>query len=265
VANTTWSTTDKLNITLSGSNLTAVGASNAIAGVRAADANHTGKFYFEITFVAWSLTNTYAGLTTLDTNLGALVGDTQRCAGVIKSGHIYVNGSDTGSTLGTRAAGNIISVAVDIDAQLIWFRVAPSGNWNGSATADPATGTGGISIAALFVANNTSVVPVFNPVFYLDKVTANFGDTSFSGTAPGGYTGGWTSGASAPVGAYLSTTLRGLAWVNADPAFAATYGQMTAWTSYDPDLRITSARLVAWVSTQPLVTTGSKAFVVIMG
>jgi len=67
---------------------------------------------------------------------------------VNRLGGIIVNAVSMG-TLGLLAAGAVVGVAVDFVSDLIWFRVAPSGNWNGSIAADPATGAGGFSINAL--------------------------------------------------------------------------------------------------------------------
>jgi hypothetical protein len=44
--------------------------------------------------------------------------------------------------------GSVVEICVDIDARLFWLRVS-AGNWNGSGTANPATGVGGINIAAM--------------------------------------------------------------------------------------------------------------------
>jgi hypothetical protein len=102
------------------------------------------------------------------------------------TGNISVNGSATGFNLGLIAASAVIGIAVDFGSQLIWFRIAPSGNWNGNGTANPATGVNGASISTItgsffpLMAGSTS-----------DKVTANFGDIAFSGAVPSGFVAGW--------------------------------------------------------------------------
>jgi hypothetical protein len=101
------------------------------------------------------------------------------------SGNLWANGSNTSITLGARASGNVIGIATDLDNREIWFRVAPSGNWNNSGTADPATNTGGITIPA------GTMVPFCT--FNASPITfaANFGASSFTGAVPSGFTSGW--------------------------------------------------------------------------
>lgn len=42
--------------------------------------------------------------------------------------------------------GSTVGIAVDITAKSIWFRTG-SGNWNNTASANPAAGAGGFSIS----------------------------------------------------------------------------------------------------------------------
>jgi hypothetical protein len=107
-----------------------------------------------------------------------------------KDGSVWVNGTKVGSVvLGARSSGDIIGVAVDFTAQLIWYRVAPSGNWNGSGTANPATGAGGYSFSALGAG---SLYPLGIINASSDALTANFGGSSFSGAVPSGFASGFT-------------------------------------------------------------------------
>jgi hypothetical protein len=73
MANTTWSTTDKFNVTLSGSNLIATAASAGICTVRAADKQVTGKFYWECTYNTIASILTGAGVHAGWVPLGSLV------------------------------------------------------------------------------------------------------------------------------------------------------------------------------------------------
>jgi hypothetical protein len=59
-------------------------------------------------------------------------------------GKIFINSVDTGVNIGTFANGDVACGAWDTSAKLVWFR-KNGGLWNNSATADPATGVGGIS------------------------------------------------------------------------------------------------------------------------
>jgi hypothetical protein len=226
VANTQWNGSDKsANVTLSGLNLIAV-ASGASAWVRAVDKQITGKFYWECTPTVWGNANTGVGFSTpnvttpVPTSIGTCV--------VIKSGVINVDGVSSGSTLGARAAADVISVAVDFGARLTWFRVAAAGNWNGSATANPATGAGGVAITSSGVG-----VPAFPLAIMganLDAITANFGDTAFTGTVPSGFTSGFTAGASIGTNA-LATQAAVEHWLTTNPAAQVTQVALEHWAS----------------------------------
>ena len=198
MANTTWSGTDKsAGVTLTGSNLiaTATGSGN---WVRAADKQVTGKFYWECKPTVWGNGNTSVGfcLAMVTTPAASAAGT---CA-VVRTGAINVNGVASGSTLGARAANDVIGIAVDFAARLAWFRVAPAGNWNGNVSADPATGVAGLACGA---AGGVGI-PGF-PLAVLnassESITANFGDTAFIGTVPSGFASGFTSGAAPPTNA----------------------------------------------------------------
>lgn len=184
-ASTSWNQYDMGNSALTNNNLTATntatnGNGRALVGVS------TGKYYWEFTFTNFSQVTTGVGLGSGGSQLVTSLTSGPVTA-VIGGGTIYVNGSSFGS-FSPRANGDVIGVAVDLTANLIWYRVAPSGNWNISGTANPATGTGGIDISVLSK-------PLF-PIFVLNStagqsLTANFGASAFSGAVPSGFTSGW--------------------------------------------------------------------------
>jgi hypothetical protein len=195
MANTTWNPADKsATMTLSGGNLVATGT-GAIAWVRAVDKKTTGKFYWELTATAWSNSNSGLGFCPSGLANPNLASGAGLCA-VYATGIIFVNGTNVG-TLGARSAGDIIGIALDVGAQLAWFRVAPSGNWNGSGTASPGTGVGGLSLTSI---TNVDDCPLAG--FYpgtSESATANFGDSAFSGAVPSGFTSGWPGPTTAQV------------------------------------------------------------------
>ena len=84
-------------------------------------------------------------------NASALTGASQSIGGDTNSigyyadGTVYANTNTVVATIASWATGTTITVAVDTDAQLIWFKPG-AGNWNNSGSADPATGAGGISL-----------------------------------------------------------------------------------------------------------------------
>jgi hypothetical protein len=185
MANTTWSATDKTaSVTLSLANLRATIAGGP-GGARGVDALTTGKNYWENTYTTLNTNSIACGIAL---SSGSLTTPAAGIAYVQRStGNIIINGSTTGSTLGIIGAAAVIGIAVDFTAHLIWFRIAPAGNWNGSGTAAPGTGVGGL---------NTSTISS-GPLYpYMcgaagDVLTANFGDTAFSGAVPAGFISGF--------------------------------------------------------------------------
>lgn len=185
----TWSPTDLAQITLSGGNLSAQSTGTS-AGVRHMTGHSSGKYYWEVTTINWGGTGTETGLATSSAALagGGVAGQavvTRSVGGF--NGAIYINGSDSGSRLGVMT-NVIVGIAADLTGGLIWYRIAPTGNWNGSGTANPATGVGGISLGALA---GTTLLPLFAALSATEDVTANFGGSAFSGTVPSGFTSGW--------------------------------------------------------------------------
>ena len=91
-------------------------------------------------------------------------------------GVIWYNGSSTGKTLGGSAtAGDFVCVAVDMDNKRFWAR-RNAGNWNGDATANPATNVGGVDISSVFASNSAypittmnSSTPVLHRQFWHDR------------------------------------------------------------------------------------------------
>src|SRR4051812_35981435 len=150
MANTTWSATDKAaGVILSGGNLTATNVGGAAGAVRSVHAILTGKYYWEYLWTTTSGAVTGIANGTADIAGGGVVTTVVGASVVNQNGIIGVNSSTQLATLGTISAGSTICLAVDMDAKLIWYRNGAAGNWNGSASNNPATGVGGLSIAAI--------------------------------------------------------------------------------------------------------------------
>jgi len=231
MANTSWNGSDKTaNITLTGSSLIATATSSSTGGVRAADKQQTGKFYWECTLTTISGVSSGVGVGGSGASLTAnALSTTIDCLMATNSGTIYVNTVSSGVTLGARASGDVICIALDLTTTgsgLIWFRVGAAGNWNANAGNNPATGVGGIvcgfgpAIAAypMWISNANSTV-----------CTANFGDTAFTGAVPSGFTSGFTSGATPALNA------------------AITQEALEDWSS-GGDARLTQIALEQWVN-----------------
>jgi hypothetical protein len=195
---TTWNPADLLNVTLSGTNsLTATRSGSGGGGVRTLFSTNTGKYYFEYTCTTWS-GSVGVGIANATANL-ATVGNTPTNACIASPSGIIYMGSTTGFTLGARANGDIIGVAIDLGGRLIWLRVAPSGNWNGNATHNPGTGAGGINLTAIST-GTTPMFGLFGHNSIVSAITANFGDTAFSGAVPSGFAAGFPAPVTATAG-----------------------------------------------------------------
>jgi hypothetical protein len=184
-ATETWNAADLSAVTLTNNNLTATGT--AAGGVRSTAGLSSGKLYYEGKITAIQTNSLGIGICTAGANLATINTAYANAAAVNRLGIIFLNGSNSGVSLGMRAVNDIIGLAVDLTARLIWFRVAPAGNWNASGTANPATGAGGISISVL----TGAVFCLFSSGANGDAVTANLGASAFSGAVPSGFSAGW--------------------------------------------------------------------------
>lgn len=182
---TTWNSGDKsANITLSGSSLVATTTSGTQGAVRATTSASTGKIYFEAVANVMSGNNFAVGWANSTASLSSFIGIDTNGVAVFSSGAAWLNNVNLGSQTGYSGfSGLTVCVAFDIDNKLIWFRFSNS-LWNGSITADPATGTGGLSVSGL------AAGPYF-PAFCANssgaQVTANFGATDTWFRVPSGF------------------------------------------------------------------------------
>jgi hypothetical protein len=256
MANTTWSTTDKFaGITLSGGNLTAAAPSGSTNGVRSVDRLVTGKYYWEI--IATTFAGSFSGFgiarqaVALNTSYAAL-----GLAGVAQAGGaITVDGGTNLASLGTITSGSLVCFAVDLTNQLLWIRLGAAGNWNNSGAANPATGIGGFAISgygqgipvyAHFVSTSTT------------QITANFGDTAFTGAVPSGFTSGFTAGVTSPTNA-LATQAALEQWVAPNPNAQVTQAALEMWattSSITVQAIVTQAALEMWARVPPVAPAG---------
>jgi hypothetical protein len=184
----TWSPTDNNHITLSNGNLTAThSASASNTGVRSAYGQSTGKFYFELTMITTPGNGGWVGLGTSTTSFAG-GGGAAMCGLQCGNGNLYINGLYKGVTIGF-GNGDVVCAAVDMNNKLIWFRIN-GGNWNGSGTANPATGAGGFDISTPFSTGTAAYAMSGNDFNSGASFTANFGATSFAQTVPSGFVGG---------------------------------------------------------------------------
>lgn len=182
----TWNPSDLTNITLSGGNLTAATTASG-GGVRTIGAVTTSKWYWEYTCTTWSA-SVSVGVANASATLSSVALSGSNACWVSGSGSTTLNGSNPGVSFGTITSGSVVCVALDLVNNTIWFRVGAAGNWNASGTANPATNTGGMSVAA-FV--STGLFGLLCDTGQAgNSVTANFGASAFTGAAPSGFTSG---------------------------------------------------------------------------
>jgi hypothetical protein len=184
----TWNPADLVNTTLSNANLTATSQASS-GGVRATCSVSAGKVYWEVTLATITNSSTVTGCARTTANLANMAGlGTNNAAVLFGNGIININAGFAGS-LAVPVSGSVIGIAVDFGAAKIWFRIAPSGNWNGSGTADPATGAGGFSISAIA---GGALYPNFSTSSTAGEVIiGNFGGSAFTGSVPSGFSAGF--------------------------------------------------------------------------
>ena len=129
---------------------------------------------------------TGVGLANYNESLWQYPGYSFDSVGYFDSGNVYINGAlvDTFSTFNE---GGLIDIAVDLSRGEAWFRVN-GGNWNASGSADPATGVGGLNIAA--VANQGPMTLALGPWYDDTSSTADVISVAITSTyaVPEGFT-----------------------------------------------------------------------------
>ena len=236
MAFTTWSTTDLVNVTLSGGNLIAT-ASAINGGVRGKDPKRSGKFYIEYT-------------STTTQNAASGVGFAARGPGTLGNSSLPMSAKNTASpgnllgfdNFGTQAftvnavvtmtTGTVVCFAIDLDNRLIWIRSGAAGNWNGSASNNPATGVGGQSLAAVGLGQGIDCYPYAYFGSSANSVTLNAGASAFTGSVPSGFTSGWDDSVAA-VSYAVATQLGIEEWAGASSPVQAWLTQIAVeeWAS----------------------------------
>lgn len=190
---TIWNSSDDTGVTLSGGGAIATANNGSNGGARGTNSHATGKWYIEYVIHHPTQNNINPGLATTGTGF----------EGSENSGALATLGS-SGSAVSTPAGaftvgfsaladGDIVSVAVDLTSNLIWFTVN-GGNWNGSGTANPATGTGGFSTnggSGGFGGSSPAVFPFIASQggFSPPNAGATLVPGSFTFTVPTGFAG----------------------------------------------------------------------------
>jgi hypothetical protein len=167
----------KSTATLSDGNLTLSNTSTgATTGTLATPSS--GKWYFEVKFDSQSAATTSQAVGVVKAEEAYITGTTGGGIYLFSDGGLRVEGSDTGGWGSAWAVGDTIGVAIDLDANKIWFAIDNTWQASGdpSAGTDPAaSGFSSEPYVALIRNGNSSRTTVW---------TANFGQNAFAYTPP---------------------------------------------------------------------------------
>lgn len=135
-----------VGIALSDSNFVATNAATLSGqAVRGLTSHTAGKFYLEFQNITLEDNSDQFGLATAALVLGT--SQAAGCLGWSRDG-TYCNGSSFPfSAAGDPSLKAAACIAIDLTAHLWWIR-GDAGIWNGSGTANPATGAGGFTLQA---------------------------------------------------------------------------------------------------------------------
>ena len=158
----------------------------------------TGKWYCEVVLNSGS--NPRIGIANNSYNQASdNLGGTTNSWAYLYDGRLYYNGSVTGNTGVGAGNGDVVMMALDIDAGKLWFGV--NGTWMSSGV--PSTGT---NPQFTFTANQALSFAVSSgggtPAW-----TGNFGQRAFAYTAPSGFKAVCTQNLATPTVGISSTTL----------------------------------------------------------
>lgn len=182
-------------LTLSNGNLTATSTTAGWKSVRGTVSHQSGKYYAEATINTLAEAVGFGVCNASLLNTEQVGADTNGMSiftvlGGGASGIQYNGG--VAQAIGTAPVqGQVLGVAVDLNAKLGWFYNPATQQWNGDVIANqnPATGLGGLPLAA--IAFPASVVtPVYLAVSAdgaTDAITINAGGVAFIHTAPTGF------------------------------------------------------------------------------
>lgn len=175
-----------------GDRLVAFSTPADVVHVGLADFKRNGKFYIECQVSQNAYT--FAGfgfVTDTVTTADSGIGDVKQMAVVDWIGRIWSNNTNSGVTIGTPVADGWIGAAIDLFSQRVWFRMLPTGNWNGGAIGvqNPALNLGGVGFGTF---NGKTL----GPAVWLSGITTfqsiiNTGERPFVGAVPAGFTSGW--------------------------------------------------------------------------
>jgi hypothetical protein len=198
-----WNPSDKsANLVLSDSNHAATNTTTGSnSGTRASTSHATGKWYLEFSNNVASGFHSRRGFATAAQDLTDY--STAHMFGVTEGG----GGDSAGSSI-SAVEGEIVQIAIDIDAGRYWFKKVGDANWVGSGGSPVAVGTSGCDYTSI-IAAATAIYPAFVTFAnsgHLGATTINLGDRTFAETPPVGYTA-WDAGGGGGGGGGASSNL----------------------------------------------------------
>ena len=177
-----------IDTALSNGNLTATHTTtNANSGARVLPVQTAGKFYFEIQLIAGHGSFDGFGLMSSGITYNNFILSSTNSVAVARGGGITINGGAALANIGAFAANDVLGIAVDLTAHLVWCR-RNAGLWNNNGAANPATATGGFTAPSAGMAPGVCFVGAGTAIN--DAYTANFGGTTYANAAPSGF-GNW--------------------------------------------------------------------------
>ena len=190
--------------TLSNGNLTLSNTSTGATTCTLATPS-SGKWYFEVKFDSQSAATTSQAVGVVKAEEAYITGTSGGGIYFFTDGGLRIEGSDTGGWGSAWGVGDTIGVAIDLDANKIWFAIDNTWQASGdpSAGTDPAaSGFSSEPYVALIRNGNSSRTTVW---------TANFGQNAFAYTPPTDFlalnTANLPDPATADPSAYFQTTL----------------------------------------------------------
>jgi len=148
----TWNPSDKsAGITLTVGNTVATSATGTYQGVRSITSHSTGKWYFELAIGAATFQAVGIAPSTWAMTTGNYIGFDGSGVGILDTGTVNYGSGTAGIAGFATTSGDVLQVAVDLDAHKIWF--GKNNTWSNSG--DPATGT------------NANVKPVPTATFFV--------------------------------------------------------------------------------------------------
>ena len=203
-----WSAEDRwtTNVVLSNGDKTATMTVGSIGGIRSTRGNTTGKFYAEFVLGAGG-----PALGLKDTTSSLTAQGTASVYLLPSNGYVYVNGTQTLTTIGTVAPDSVVRVAWDTALKRAWFAV-DGGSWLPSGS-NPSTGFSGYDISAIV---DTTLKLYFGSNAVGNAATVRTQAAEFTYPAPASYTS-WMGEAIIPSDILSATNL-----VAGSPTFGAT-------------------------------------------